>query len=59
MIVLSSSRVVKDLLDKRSAIYSSRPEMFLSQDVVSGGLRMGLMVHIKQVNYLIARGTNR
>ncbi|KAJ2996510.1 hypothetical protein NUW58_g952 [Xylaria curta] len=43
MIVLSSDRVVKDLLDARSAIYSSRPEMYLGQRVVSGGLRIVLM----------------
>ncbi|KAL1961759.1 hypothetical protein VTN77DRAFT_1085 [Rasamsonia byssochlamydoides] len=42
MIVLSSDQAVKDLLDKRSNIYSSRPEMYLGQ-VVSGGLRVLLM----------------
>ncbi|KAJ3545430.1 hypothetical protein NM208_g2508 [Fusarium decemcellulare] len=31
MIVLSSDRAVKDLLDKRSTIYSSRPEMYMGQ----------------------------
>ncbi|KAH8161465.1 hypothetical protein CIB48_g6781 [Xylaria polymorpha] len=40
MIVLSSDEAVKDLLDKRSGIYSSRPDMYLSQSVVSGGFRM-------------------
>ncbi|KAI1111636.1 cytochrome P450 [Nemania sp. NC0429] len=40
MIVLSSDEVVKDLLDKKGAIYSSRPSMYLSQDIVSGGFRM-------------------
>lgn len=43
-IVLSSDQAVKDLLDKRSAIYSSRPDMYLGR-VVSGGLRMVLMVN--------------
>lgn len=43
MIVLSSDQAIKDLLDKRSGIYSSRPEMYLGQ-VVSGGLRVLLMV---------------
>ena len=43
MIVLSSDQAIKDLLDKRSGIYSSRPDMYLGQ-VVSGGLRMLLMV---------------
>ncbi|KAF2685185.1 cytochrome P450 [Lentithecium fluviatile CBS 122367] len=39
VIVLSSDFAVKDLLDKRSAIYSSRPEVYLGQEIVSGGLR--------------------
>jgi hypothetical protein len=43
MIVLSSDQAIKDLLDKRSGIYSSRPDMYLGQ-IVSGGLRMLLMV---------------
>lgn len=43
MIVLSSDQAVKDLLDKRSGIYSSRPDMYLGQ-IVSNGFRMLLMV---------------
>jgi hypothetical protein len=43
MIVLSSDQAIQDLLDKRSGIYSSRPDMYLGK-VVSGGLRMLLMV---------------
>lgn len=43
MIVLSSDQAVKDLLDKRGNIYSSRPDMYLGQ-IVSGGQRMLLMV---------------
>ncbi|KAF2644245.1 cytochrome P450 [Massarina eburnea CBS 473.64] len=39
VVVLSSDFAVKDLLDKRSAIYSSRPEVYLGQEIVSGGLR--------------------
>ncbi|KAH7066938.1 cytochrome P450 [Paraphoma chrysanthemicola] len=42
MIVLSSDQAIKDLLDKRSGIYSSRPDMYLG-NIVSGGLRMLLM----------------
>ncbi|KUJ09662.1 cytochrome P450 [Mollisia scopiformis] len=42
MIVLSSDQSIKDLLDKRSNIYSSRPEMYLGQ-IVSGYLRVLLM----------------
>ena len=44
VIVLSSDFAVKDLLDKRSAIYSSRPEVYLGQEIVSGGLRPLFMV---------------
>lgn len=43
MIVLSSDQAVKDLLDKRSGIYSSRPDMYLGR-IASGSLRMLLMV---------------
>ncbi|KAF9694650.1 hypothetical protein EKO04_007644 [Ascochyta lentis] len=42
MIVLSSDQAIKDLLDKRSNIYSSRPDMYLGK-VVGGGLRMLLL----------------
>ncbi|CAN9193775.1 unnamed protein product [Alternaria alternata] len=42
MIVLSTDQAIKDLLDKRSNIYSSRPDMYLGQ-VVSGNNRMLLM----------------
>ena len=44
MIVLSSDQAVKDLLDKRGAIYSSRPDMYVAQTLGSGGLRPGTMV---------------
>ncbi|KAI1125555.1 cytochrome P450 [Nemania abortiva] len=39
VIVLSSDVAVKDLLDKRSGIYSSRPEFYLGQEILSGNLR--------------------
>ncbi|KAK2057163.1 cytochrome P450 [Colletotrichum caudatum] len=42
MIILSSDRAVKDLLDKRSAIYSSRPDIYLG-NVASGNLRLVTM----------------
>ncbi|KAI0472821.1 cytochrome P450 [Xylariaceae sp. FL0804] len=50
MIVLSSDKVVKDLLDKRSNIYSSRPEIYVAQLVsgvhkVKDSLRVLLMPH--------------
>lgn len=44
MIVLSSDEAVKDLLDKRSVIYSDRPDMYIGQRIASGGLRLVLMV---------------
>ena len=44
-IVLSSDTVVKDLLDKRSNLYSSRPDMYMGMDLASGGLRVLLMVN--------------
>jgi hypothetical protein len=43
MIVLSSDQAVKDLLDKRSNIYSSRPEFYLA-NILSGRKRLALMV---------------
>ncbi|ORY71072.1 cytochrome P450 [Pseudomassariella vexata] len=39
MIVLSSDVVIKDLVDKRGVIYSSRPQAYIAQDILSGGLR--------------------
>ncbi|KAI8939893.1 hypothetical protein NX059_003622 [Plenodomus lindquistii] len=39
-VVLSSPETVKDLLDKRANIYSSRPEMYMGQTIASGGLRL-------------------
>lgn len=43
-IVLSSDVVVKDLLDKRSSIYSGRPELYMGQEIMSGGYRPLFMV---------------
>ncbi|KAI5918782.1 cytochrome P450 [Camillea tinctor] len=43
MIVLSSDQIVRDLLDNRGAIYSSRPESYLGQTILSGGLRVLFM----------------
>jgi hypothetical protein len=44
MIVLSSDKAVKDLLDKRSANYSARPDLYTGQTLMSGGKRMVMMV---------------
>ncbi|KAI5306838.1 hypothetical protein KEM56_006862 [Ascosphaera pollenicola] len=38
-IILSSDQAVKDLLDKRSHIYSGRPSMYIGQDIISAGKR--------------------
>lgn len=43
MVFLNSKRVVTDLMEKRSAIYSSRPARPVSQDIASGGARMLMM----------------
>lgn len=43
-IILSSDTVIKDLLDKRGANYSSRPELYVGMDIASGGLRLVFMV---------------
>lgn len=44
LIVLSSDIAIKDLLDKRSGIYSDRQDLYISSGIVSGGLRVLLMV---------------
>jgi hypothetical protein len=44
MIVLSSDEAVKELLDKRSGIYSDRMDMYIGQTLCSGGLRLLMMV---------------
>lgn len=43
MIVLSSDVAVKDLLDKRSGIYSDRMDMYIGQTICSNGLRPLMM----------------
>ncbi|KAL1646711.1 hypothetical protein SLS61_007787 [Didymella pomorum] len=42
MVVLNTDQAVKDLLDKRSGIYSSRPDMYISR-IAGGGMRFSLM----------------
>lgn len=44
MIVLTSETAIKNLIDQKGAIYSSRPEAYLAQDILSGGLRPLFMV---------------
>ncbi|KAI5854501.1 cytochrome P450 [Durotheca rogersii] len=43
MVVLNSDVAIKDLIDKRGAIYASRPEAYVAQDILSGGLRVLFM----------------
>jgi hypothetical protein len=46
MIVLNSAEVVKELLDRKSAITSARPDLYFGQTLMSGGKRMVMMVCI-------------
>ncbi|KEF60296.1 cytochrome P450 oxidoreductase [Exophiala aquamarina CBS 119918] len=43
MIVLSGDQAIKDLLDKKSAVYSDRPELYIGQTLASGDLRFLMM----------------
>jgi hypothetical protein len=43
-VVLSSDKVVKELLDRRSANYSGRPDLYTGQTLLSGDKRMAMMV---------------
>ena len=43
LIVLSSDEAVKELLDRRSANFSDRQEMYIGQELCSDGLRMLMM----------------
>ncbi|KAF2186414.1 putative cytochrome P450 [Zopfia rhizophila CBS 207.26] len=43
MIVLSSDQAIKDLLDRRSAIYSDRMDLYMGQTLLSGGFRILMM----------------
>lgn len=44
LIVLSSDQAVKDLLDKKSNMYSDRQDMYIGQELCSGGMRILMMV---------------
>jgi len=43
LIVLGTAQAALDLLDRRSAIYSSRPRLIMTSELVSRGLRMTFM----------------
>ena len=51
-IILSAPDAVKDLFDKRSNIYSSRPDMYIAHDVASGGLRLVTAVSRPSLDHL-------
>lgn len=53
MIVLSSDQAVKDLMDKRSSIYSDRPDMYIMQ-LIGDGNRFLSMVSLVIILYLVA-----
>lgn len=44
LVVLSSDKAVKELLDRRSGLYSHRQEMYIGQTLCSGDLRLLMMV---------------
>ena len=45
-VVLSADYAIRDLVDKRGPIYSSRPDLYIAQHIVSGGLRILFMVRL-------------
>jgi cytochrome P450 len=47
LIVLNTDQAVKDLLDKKSAIYSDRQDMYIGQELCSGGMRVLMMVSLR------------
>ena len=63
-VFLNSSRVVNDLLEKRSGIYSSRQEFPMAQGVISGNNRILLMPYgerwrsIRKIMHAILNKTN-
>ncbi|KAK3392724.1 cytochrome P450 [Podospora didyma] len=48
LVVLSSDKAVKDLLDKKSNLYSHRPQLYLGQTICSGDLRVLMMGYSSQ-----------
>lgn len=53
MIVLSQDEVLKALVDKKSAIYSSRPDLYVGGHLLSGGLRMVMEAsQIRVITYM-------
>lgn len=46
LVVISSPGAVKELLDRRSRLYSHRQDMYIGQTLCSGGLRVLMMVSV-------------
>ncbi|KAE8446356.1 hypothetical protein EG329_012105 [Mollisiaceae sp. DMI_Dod_QoI] len=63
-VFLNSSRVVNDLMEKRSAIYSSRPNQPMTDKLMSGGNRILLMPYsdrwrsLRKIMHAILNKTN-
>lgn len=53
LIVVSSDEAVKELLDRRSRIYSHRQDMYIGQTLCSGGLRVLMMVCQLPISFLL------
>jgi hypothetical protein len=45
-IMINRADVAKELLERRSAIWSSRPELYMAMTVMGSGLRFNLMVSL-------------
>lgn len=43
-VVLSADYAIRDLIDKRGHIHASRPDFYVAQQIISGGLRVLFMV---------------
>lgn len=63
-VFLNSSRVVNDLMEKRSAIYSSRANLPMTSNIMSGGCRVLLMQYnerwraLRKIMHAILNKTN-
>lgn len=44
LVVLNKPQAIKDLIDKRGAVYGSRPDLYIGQTLISGGHRLLMMV---------------
>jgi hypothetical protein len=52
IVVLNDARMARDLLDRRSALYSSRPHLNMLMDVyVTSRLLLGLIISANPTDY--------